>query len=134
MPSDPPYSIKVTGGKELRRALKNADKELKQDLKAANKAAAQTVADAAKSRHVPVDSGNLKAAISALGSATKGTVKAGKKSNGTQDYAGVIHYGDPNRGRAPQPFLHDAMSDEWDVVYAAYEKALKKITDKLSSK
>ena len=132
--ADKSNPIRVTGAKELRRALKNAEGDLKQELKAANKAAAQSVADAAKSRHVPVKSGNLAAAISALGSATKGTVKAGKKSKGTQNYAGVIHYGDPNRGRPPQPFLHEAMSAEWDNVYGAYETALKNITDKLSTK
>lgn len=132
--SDRSQTIQVHGAKELRRAIKNAEGDLKAELKKANKDAALEVAQAAKARHVPVDSGNLKKAITALGSATKGQVKAGKKSKNTQDYAGVVHYGDPKRGREPQPFLHEAASEKWEQVREAYEKALGVIAETLSTK
>ena len=126
--------IKVEGAKELRKAIRDAEsKDLKDELKAANKAAAVMVADKAKNHTVPVSSGALAKSISALGSATKGQVKAGKKSKNTQDYAGVVHYGDPHRNREPQPFLNEAMSEEWDNVYAAYEAAVNRIVEKLSA-
>jgi len=127
--------IKVDGAKELRREIRKVEaKDLKDELKRANKEAALQVAEEAKTRTVPVGGGALKKSISALGSATKGQVKAGKKSGNTQDYAGVIHYGDPSRGIRPQPFLHEAMSEKWEEVFSKYEKAMEKIAEKLSTR
>lgn len=132
--ADQEFSIKVSNARELRSAIRKMGRqELGDDLKKANKAAAETVADRAKTVTVPVDSGNLKKSIRALGSKTKGQVKAGAARGGTRDYAGIVHYGDPNRGRDPQPFLHEAASDEWNEVMAAYEAALDKISKSLST-
>lgn len=132
--ADRSAGVQVHGSKELRRAIKKAQNEdLKKELKDANKKAAELVRAEAASNTVPVKSGNLKASLTALGSFTKGQVKAGKKSKGTQDYAGVVHYGDPHRGRNPQPFLHEAMSEKWDEIYSTYEKNLEKIVKDLST-
>jgi len=132
--ADKSFTIKVEGAKELRRQIKAMEATgLNDELKKANKEAAELVADRAKSATVPVDSGNLKKAIRALGSKTKGQVKAGGARGGTRDYAGIVHYGDPNRGLEPQPFLHEAASDKWKEVREAYESAMNKIARKLSS-
>ena len=124
--------IKVEGAKELRREIRKVEsKDLKDELKRANKAAALQVAEEAKTSTVPVRSGALKKAITALGSATKGQVKAGKKAT---PYAGPIHFGWPARNIEPQPFLYEALSKKWDDVFSNYEKAMEKIADKLSTK
>lgn len=125
--------VRVEGARELRRAIRQSESDLRSELKKANKEAAETVAQEAKSKTVPVRDGDLKNSISALGSQTKGQVKAGKASRNTKDYAGVIHYGDPSRGIRPQPFLHEAMGEKWDEVFSKYEKALEKIVDDLSA-
>jgi len=133
--SDQASSIKVDGAKELRRSIKKMEsKDLKDNLKAANKEAAEVVSERAKTSTVPVDSGNLRKAIRALGSQSKGQVKVGGARGNTRDYAGVVHYGDRNRGIEPQPFLHEAASDKWEEVRAAYEKAMNDIAGKLSSR
>lgn len=129
------FDVRVEGAKELRRAIRQMErKDLKDELKRANKEAAETVAERAKTKTVPVRSGDLKRAISALGSQTKGQVKVGGARANTRDYAGVIHYGDPKRGIKPQPFLHEAASDEWDEVRKKYEKALNRIAVELSTR
>lgn len=126
--------VKVTGARELRSAIRKAEsKDLKDELKRANKEAASLVAEEAKTKTAPVRSGALASSVSALGSATKGQVKAGKASKNTRDYAGVIHYGDPGRGIEPQPFLHEALGDKWDEVFEKYEKAMENIAKKLST-
>lgn len=135
MAGDRSVGVRVVGASELRRAIRRAqDEDLKKELKDANKAAAEMVKAEASSQTVPVKSGALKASLSALGSATKGQVKAGKKSKGTVNYAGVVHYGDPRRNRPPKPFLHEAMAEKWDEVYSTYEKHLEKIVNDLSTK
>lgn len=127
--------IEVEGARELRRAIRKMEASgLDVELKTANKEAADTVAQRARERHVPVRDGDLKRAIRGLGSKTKAQVKAGGARGGTRDYAGVIHYGDPKRGIEPQPFLHQAASDEWKEVRKKYEAALNRIADELSSR
>ena len=133
--ADKGFSIKVEGARELRRQIRDMEStDLGDELKKANKAAAEMVAERAITATVPVKSGELKKAIRALGSKTKGQVKAGGARGSTRDYAGVIHYGDPKRGIEPRPFLHEAASDKWNDVRAAYEAALNKIADGLSSR
>lgn len=127
-------AIRVEGARELRARIRKMErKDLKDELKRANKEAAETVADRARTRTVPVQSGDLKKAIKALGSQTKGRVKVGGARANTRDYAGVIHYGDPGRGIRAQPFLHEAASDEWDEVVEKYEKAMRNIAKELST-
>lgn len=126
--------VKVDGAKELRREIRRAqDQGLKRELKEANRAASQTVAVEAKTRHVPIEDGHLEDAIRALGSQSKAQVKAGGARNETNRYAGVIHFGDPNRGIRPQPFLFEALARKWDDVYEAYEAAMRRLARKLST-
>ena len=135
MAADKSVQINVEGARELRKAIRTVqDDTLKDQLKAANKAAAEIVAKEAKSSTVPVQSGALKASIKALGSQTKGQVKVGGAKNRTKFYAGPIHFGHPGRGIKPQPFLYEAMSNEWKNVYAAYEKSMDKIVDQISTR
>lgn len=126
--------VKVEGAKELRREIRRAqDQGLKKELRDANRAASETVAVEAKTRHVPVEAGHLQKSIRALGSQSKAQVKAGGARNETDEYVGVIHFGDPKRGIRPQPFLYEALSRKWDEVYEAYEDAMRRLARKLST-
>ena len=127
--------IEVVGGKELRRALRLAeDKLLKDELKSANKDAAEVVAKEAKNT-VPVRSGRLRSTIKALGSQTKGQVKAGKKA---VPYAAAIHWGHRPRKQGgytrANPFVYDAMDKKAVDVRDAYEARVKELMVEIAKK
>lgn len=124
--------IKVTGVKELRREIRRAERDdLKKAVREANKDAAEIVAKEAKSNTVPVRSGALRASIRALGSQTKGQVAAGRGK--TSRYAGIIHFGNPNRNIEPQPYLYEARDERANEVRQAYADRMKKIAKQLST-
>lgn len=83
----PVAAIRVSGAKELRAALKEAnDRELNRALRDAHEASAQIVIDAALP-NIPVRSGRLR------GSAEpKGTLAGGSALLDTE-YAGAVHWG-----------------------------------------
>lgn len=129
--ADKSKGVKITGARELRRAIKQAEgPELKAALKKAHKDSAGVVSKRAR-WVVPVRSGDLRSSIRPLGSQTKAQVAAGKGR--TRDYAGVIHYGWPGHGIEAQPFLHEALEDEWDDVYKTFVDAIEKIGRELST-
>lgn len=125
--------VRVDGAKELRKAIRKAERDdLKKALKAANKDAAEVVAVRARVKYVPVRSGALRSSIRSLGSQTVGQVKAGRGK--TSRYAGVIHFGNPRRNIKPQPFLYEALDDRRKEVFDQYRDQLDKISKELSSK
>lgn len=127
----PAAGVRIEGAKELRAAIKAAqDAGLARQLAAANKSAAQVVVDSALP-NVPVRTGRLRQSVRALGSQTRGNVKAGSAS---VDYAAAIHWGRKRgnvwhhkKGRNPikgRPFLWDAAHSALAGVVDAYDKAI----------
>jgi len=126
-------SVKVTGAKELRRQIRNAQRDdLKKALKEANKAAAEVVAKEAKAKTVPVLSGALKSSIRALGSQTKGQVAAGLRK--TNRYAGIQHFGNPGHNIEPNPYLYDARDNRIKQVRDQYVEEMNKLAKKVSTR
>jgi hypothetical protein len=124
--ADRSEGIKITGARELRKALKQAeDHDLQGELKRAYQAAGKIVADSSKIK-APVRSGDLRASIRPLGGATRTVVAAGRGT--TNVYAGVIHYGWPGHGITAQPFIHQALRSEWDDVYDTFTDAVDRVT------
>lgn len=119
---DKSVRIEVTGARELRRAVKKAqDDGLTKELKGAYRDAAKIVTSESK-QNVPVLSGDLRSSIRPLGGTASAQVAAGRGR--TRDYAGVIHFGWPAHNIKPHPFIHDAISTEWDRIYKAFENAI----------
>lgn len=93
--------FRLEGGRQLRKALKEAGDDLS-DLKAAHKRAADIVAAASKGR-VPTRTGRLQATIRPAGSNTAATIRAGTKRI---PYAACVHWGRmvwPSREVTPKP-------------------------------
>jgi len=120
-----PLSVTVYGGRELRKALKETAGDT-DDLKELNKKIAEIVVDEAV-KHVPVQSGKLKASLKAFGAATKARVTAGRKS---LPYATVVHWGWPQRNIEGSFFLTNAMEKKQSQILEAYEDGLEQILDK----
>jgi hypothetical protein len=124
--ADRSEGIRVTGAKELRRAIKKAeDQGLKDALKRAYRESATLVSDASKIR-VPVKSGDLRNSIRPLGGIGSAVVAAGRGR--TNDYAGVVHYGWPAHNIEPQEFIHEALKTKWDAVVDSFESAIDHMT------
>lgn len=133
MARDPDLRMVLTGVKEFKREARKvaSSKEVNKSLRTANKDAAEIVAARARSATVPVKSGTLRGAIKAAGTSKESTVRIGGRA---AEYAGRIHYGDP--GDSPikgQPFVHEALKDEWDKVYASFEEAIYDLAERLNT-
>ena len=118
-------SIKIQGGKELRRELRKMGDDM-QDLKELNLDVATIVSERAKDI-VPRRTGNLADTIRPSGTKTAGRVRSGFIR---VPYAGGIHFGFPARGIKPQPFLYDALDQRRDEVLDRYFQGVKKIQKK----
>lgn len=124
--------IQVDGARELRKALRKAERDdLKKRLKAANKDAAETVSDETK-RNVAVRSGALKGSVRALGSQTKGQVAMGRGKS--KLYAGIYHFGSKRRGIPARPVIFDALEEKGREIRTIYEAELRRLGKALSSK
>jgi HK97 gp10 family phage protein len=123
--------IKMEGAKELRKQIRDLqDKDLKKELRLAHKAAAEVVADRAKDL-VPVGkTGNLKRSITPQASQSAGKVKAGRA---TVPYAGIIHFGWPQRGIKPRPFLYEASDDRRNQVREVYAERIEELIKKVNN-
>lgn len=120
--------LEITGAKELRKIIKNAnDNDLKKSLKEANKAGSEVVAEKARFL-VPVKSGRLKASVRAGATQSNGWVAVGKKA---VPYAAPIHFGWFKRHIKPQPFLYEAADARIGAVLAAYEDAINEVISKI---
>lgn len=118
--------VKVEGAARLRRTLKQAGVDMKQ-LRDANREAARAVLPIAIGAapvgkpapahwNVPPP-GRLKASLRVAATNRAGMVRAGRSSI---PYAGVIHWGWPARGIAPNPWImRTAQNNEhvWTAVY-----------------
>lgn len=119
------YTVRVTGARELRRALRQAAGDLT-DLKEANNRAANIVAGAARARG-PVLTGRLIAGIRAGRAAARAVVTFG---GARVKYAGVVHYGWPARGIAPNEFVIEAAQATESQWLGAYTAELGRVLDK----
>lgn len=119
--------IEVHGARELRRALRTLPKEYRRELATIHKKAVKPVVDTAKVL-APRRSGRLAGSIRALGSQTMGQVAVGKKA---VPYAGVIHYGWPERNIAAQPFLEEALERRQDRVLKIWLVNQNRLIDKV---
>lgn len=121
--------IKVTGAKELRKAIKRAeDHDLADELGKAYRSASSIVSNRSRIQ-APFQSGDLRSSIRPLGGKTSAIVAAGRGK--TTDYAGVIHYGWPGHNITAQPFIHQALKSEWDLVYDTFVDAIDAVTKKI---
>lgn len=115
--------VRVEGLRELRRALKAAEKDYG-DLKAAGLEAAKPVQETAKVL-VPKLTGALESTIRSAGQASGAVVRAGFAA---VPYAGVQHFGWPAHNIEPTPFLYDALDQRRQEVLAIYEKRVNDIS------
>ena len=126
----PAPAIRVDGARELRRAIKQAERvELIDELKKANREAADLVAYEAQTI-VPVKSGRLLESIRASGTQAAGIVRAGRASI---PYAGAIHFGWLAQGIEPNPYLYDAADARVDEVLTRYEEAVDRVLATLNT-
>lgn len=123
--------LKIEGGRNLRRTLRQAGSDL-QELKDANARAAGIVSGKAQS-WAPARTGRLRATVRSSGTKTAGIVRAGnnRKSKSGVPYAGPIHWGWRARGIKANPFLsYSAQATEptWVRLYEnLVNKALEQI-------
>jgi hypothetical protein len=123
--------VRIDGADELRRKMNrmadgvNRD-AARGDMKNAHREAAEVVAQKAV-QLVPRRSGNLAATIRSAGTQKSGRVRAGFAR---VPYAGPIHFGWPQRGISPQPFLYNALDARRGEVLATYERNLEQIKRK----
>lgn len=133
-------SIQVDGLDELRRLVRKAPPEIRKQLRATNKAAAEIVAAEARVL-VPVRSGRLRSSIKATAGQKEASVKAGTAAR--VPYAGPVHFGwpgRPNKARRwrggpirAQPFLYAARDRRINEVRGAYEQALDRFAQTLTT-
>lgn len=72
----------------------------------------------------PELSGSLDATVRAGRGKTKAVVRAG---GARAPYAGVIHYGWPERGIEPRPFLLDAMQEQRPEILSTLDEGLDEL-------
>ena len=138
-----PFVVKVTGAKELRKAIRQledaaAKKGMQADLKGAYRTAAWAVEVQAK-MEVPRRSGRLAGSIKAKGTTTGASIVAGGLKS--VPYAGPIHYGWPSRPNKSKgwrggpikanPFLTRAAAGSIDIVRDVLADELQRVLDKV---
>jgi len=116
--------IEVVGGRQLRASLKRCGEDL-DDLTAAHARAASTVV---ARQHAPRRTGALAATVRGSGTKTRAVVRAGYAR---VPYAGPIHWGWPDRGIPPQPWLVEAAVDSQPAWLPTYLAAVKAAVDKV---
>ena len=125
-------ALKIEGGKELRRTMKQAGGDMK-DLSAANRAAASIVAAAAKNTTPvgPPERGHIKTTVRAGATQRAGVVRVG---NQRLPYGGSIHWGWPARGIKARPWVSQAAQateSRWvDLYWDKLNQSLNKIKGK----
>lgn len=122
--------VEITGLREYRRLAKRvAGPEEKKTRRDGHKEAAGIVAPTAK-RLAPKLTGALANDIRPLGSLTKAQVAVG---GARVPYAGPIFGGWRERNIEPNPFLTDAVSEEWPQVYETLEDLYLTLARQLDS-
>lgn len=118
--------VRVIGGRRLRKTLKAAGVDLR-ELSAINKKAASVVAGSARGS-APARSGRLASSIRPGATQRAGVVRAGRAS---LPYAGVIHWGWPQRNIAAQPFLSEAAQSTESTWSELYWDELQRLIDSI---
>ena len=118
-------AVRIEGHKEVRKAINRLADDMDRNagkgaLKQMNLEAATIVKKVADGL-VPTQTGALAATIRAAGTQKSARVRAGYKR---VPYAGVIHYGWPTRGIAPQPFLYEALDHSRTEIVRLYDERL----------
>ncbi|HAT1153068.1 TPA: HK97 gp10 family phage protein [Corynebacterium striatum] len=126
--------LKLEGGRNLRRTLREAGSDLT-ELKAANAQAASIVAGRAQS-WAPVVSGRLAATVRSSGTKTAGIVRAGnnRKSASGVPYAAPIHWGWKARNIRANPFLSYSAQSTEPTWLALYESLVNTALSKIKGK
>lgn len=119
-------SIQIEGLKELRRNLSRLGDNARDDLKATHLEAAQLVERSARP-YVPRLTGRLAGSLRSTGTITGGRVKVGFKRI---PYAGPIHFGWPQRGIRPRPFIYDALGRETKDIISLYDDRVDELIKK----
>lgn len=119
-------SIQIEGMKELRRNLARLGDNAKDDLKATHLEAATLVERSARP-YVPRRTGRLASSLRSTGTITGGRVKVGFKRI---PYAGPIHFGWPQRGIAPRPFIYEALGRETKEIISLYDDRVDELIKK----
>ena len=120
--------FRVEGAKELRTRIKQAeDQGLTAELKQAYRDAANIVVAGAQ-RRAPHRSGALRDSIRPMGGITAAVVAAG---NAKVQYAAPIHWGWPKRGIKAQPFIQQALKDDWDRIQSTFEQAINRVSEQV---
>lgn len=119
-------TVRVSGGAELRRALKRAGVELS-DLKDSNRKVAGLVAGIAQTR-APRRLGRLAASVRGNRAVSRATVSAGSVA---LPYAAPIHWGWPSRNIEPQPFIAAAAQETEPVWLPIYEQEVRQIAGRV---
>lgn len=126
--------LKIEGGRQLRRTLRQAGSDLT-DLKAANAQAASIVSSRAKS-WAPTRSGRLQSSVRSSGTKTAGIVRAGnnRKSKSGVPYAAPIHWGWKARNIRANPFLSYSAQATESTWIRLYEQLVNKALSKIKGK
>lgn len=113
-------AVRVTGIRENVRALRKAGVEA-DDMKNVMHEVGNIVVRAAQP---PVRTGKLKNSIRSARQQNRAVVRVG---NAAVPYAGPIHWGWASRNIKPQPFIPEAISEEWNTIYTALEAGLEEV-------
>lgn len=131
-------AVEVEGLKELQKLVRKLPDDVRDEMKGIHKDAASTVLPTAQAR-VPRQSGALASTLRISATRRTGALLAGSSS---VPYAGVIHYGWPNRrvvfGKRTaepspiraQPFLKEALRLREPQVVLVFETNVRKLIAK----
>ena len=121
--------IEVTGLKEIRAAIRQAEPELRKEFKDVYRNAALAVAGRAY-QLAPKYTGNLADSIRPIATLTSASVSAGSAS---VEYAGPIHWGWPKRNIQPQPFISQALKQQWEPITTYFNQAIDRVGAKITT-
>jgi hypothetical protein len=125
-----PLGYKVTGLKELRVAIRAAqDQDLPKELKEAYRNTALAVSGRAY-QLAPKYTGDLADSIKPVATLTSASVTAG---NGKVEYAGPIHWGWPKHHIQAQPFIADALNQQFPAITQYFDDAVDRVGKKIST-
>lgn len=123
------FSYKVDGLTELRKAIRDAEPELKAELREAYKNTALAVAGRAY-QLAPQYTGDLAGSIRPVATIASASVSAGSSS---VPYAGPIHWGWPKRNIVAQPFIAQALKQQWTGITRYFDEAVDRVGRKIST-
>lgn len=116
-------AVRVTGGRQLRAALRGAGVKVTQ-LSAANRKVSRIVAAESKNL-APRKTGRLRGSIRAGATSTRAVVRVGSDSG--VPYAGPIHWGWPKRNIKPTKFVTWATARTRSRWLDVYDQELQRL-------